>query len=183
MPTDERIPEPIQQLIFAGKQKVGEYENQKREEWNKTVAQIEDNWNEIEKLVKQMLPVEIRDFFVLDKDKIFDNYDDENRRGGHSITLDDVSKLKSQCPEISAIGKEGTISIPQMNKISVLIKDSENGRPIISYRAKGTGFYYIDEVEQDGSLEVALYYAKQFYDNDPRPHVDEESGSSDSIGA
>lgn len=161
---NEQIPEPIHQLILAGAQKVGEYENQKREEWNKTVAQIEDNWNEIEKLVKQMLPVEIRDFFALDKDKIPENYENENRRGGHSITRNDVVKLKSQCPEISVIGKEGTIRIPQMNEINVLIKDSEDGRPIISYRAKGTGFYYIDEVEQDGSLEVALYYAKQFYD-------------------
>ncbi len=161
---DNEIPEPINNLIQIGQKKILELKNRNQNEWDLIMAQIENNWREIERLVKEMLPFEVKDYFSISVDPDLEALCKYVVKPQDSITVSNVSQLKELLPEISLIGKEGTINIPNMYVIRVVIKECD-GHLKIDFLAQNPNDFRVDEVEQDGSLEVALYYSKVFYDN------------------
>ncbi|MEM5774570.1 MAG: hypothetical protein AAGU05_06170 [Anaerolineaceae bacterium] len=159
-------PEPVAKLIRSGHNKVLDFEEQKIAEWNRTIARIDESWEIIEGLFKNLLPVEIRGYFSILRSEVFQKIEDAGRNA-YGFNQDDIDLLKTYIPETSVIGKRGVISIPGLSDIIVTVNE-EAGRPVVLFDSREN---FPNSAEQDGSLEVAIYFASQKLSAEVQPFV------------
>lgn len=162
METDH--PEPVAKLIRSGHKKVLDFEEQKTAEWNRTIAQIDESWEIIEGLFKNLLPVEIRGFFTILRSEVFQRVEDASR-DSYGFNQENIDLLKTCIPETTVIGKRGVISIPGLSDIIVTVNE-EAGRPVVLFDSREN---FPNSAEQDGSLEVAVYFASQSHPTEAQP--------------
>lgn len=158
------IPEPIKRLIKLGGEKAKEFEAQKIIQWNETIQLIKNDWAEIEHLVKAELPADVRDYFTISTDNIPDFYREPFSAYDSRLTTKDIDTLTKSRPEITIVNRAGLLKIPHLNSITVKVT-SENGEPRLRYFTNKEIRYPVEDYELDGSLEMALYYAKVYYED------------------
>jgi hypothetical protein len=163
----QEIPEPIQKLIELGGAKAKEFEAQKITQWNEIVQLIKNDWAEIERLVKAELPSEVRDYFRISTDNFPETYREPSMVYDRHLTTQDIEELTKNRPEITIVNRTGLLEIPHLNSITVKIT-CEDGESRLRYFTDKEIRYPVEDYELDGSLEMALYYAKVCYENSTR---------------
>lgn len=137
-------------LINTGKTRSEELITKRKKHFDQIVEEIEKEWDKVEKATKLMIPEEVREYFCVDKPKTpeFSSY----QYGVPSE--EDIDNLQRFRP-LSSI-KDGMLRIPGLEPIVVTFRFNElNDMHYPIFRL--LEFY---ENAQDGSLEVALHYAK-----------------------
>lgn len=153
---DKEQPEAISKRIHAGQKKVLQFEEHKAAEWNRVIHQIEEAWTKIEAQFKALLPAELREHFKILRSEVFSSID-ANSHGAYQLMQEDIEQLKTRIPEVTPIGKRGLIALPGLNDIIVTVNGTI-GAPEVLYDTREN---LPNSAEQDGSLEVALYFASQ----------------------
>lgn len=160
-----QIAENIQQLINLGHQRAEKFHAQKIAQWNETVELIKKDWITIEQLVKDELPVEIQEYFSISCNHIPEYYKEPTSVYQGNITRKDVEDLIATRPNITIIDQSGSLTIPGLAEIIVKIEKVDE-KIKVSYKIDETPLYAAWKYELDGSLEMALYYAKVYRDNE-----------------
>lgn len=169
---DLEQPESISKRIHAGQKKVLDFEERKIAEWNRAVQQIEDAWGKIEAQVKALLPAEVREHFKILRSEVFSKID-AGSRASHQLMQEDIELLKTRLPEPGPVGKRGVIALPGLHEIIVTV-GGPSGAPEVLFDTREN---LPNSAEQDGSLEVALYFAGQSLEEKPHSNaflLDEE---------
>lgn len=160
---DKEQPEAISKRISAGQKKVLQFEERKAAEWNRVIRQIEEAWGKIEAQFKALLPADLREHFKILRSEMFSSID-ANNHGSYQLMQEDIEQLKTRVPEITPIGKRGLIALPGLNDIIVTVNGT-SGAPEVLYDTREN---LPNSAEQDGSLEVALYFASQKVETSPQ---------------
>lgn len=153
---DKEQPESISKRISAGQKKVLAFEERKINEWNRIIQQIDEAWVKIEAQVKALLPPEAREHFKILRSEVFSKIDQDSR-ASHQLMQADIDQLKTRMPEPGPVGKRGIIALPGLNDIIVTVNGT-SGTPEVLYDTREN---LPNSADQDGSLEVALYFASQ----------------------
>jgi hypothetical protein len=143
------IPINIMDLINTGKTRSEELITKRKKHFNQIVEEIKKEWDEVEKATKFLIPEEVREYFCVDKPETpkFSSYPD----GVPSEKdIDDLRRLNP----VSSI-KDGVLRIPGIEPIDVAFGLDVNDNPYPIFR-----LLEFNENSQDGSLEIALYYAR-----------------------
>lgn len=148
--------ESISKRISAGQKKVLDFEERKIAEWNLMVQQIDEAWGKIESQVRALLPADLREHFKILRSEVF-SIIDQDSRASHQIMQADIDLLKTRLPEQGPVGKRGVIVLPGLSDIIVIVGGT-SGAPEVLYDTREN---LPNSAEQDGSLEVALYFASQ----------------------
>lgn len=162
---DKEQPGAISKRISAGQKKVLDFEERKIAGWNHVVQQIDEAWGKIEGQVRALLPAEVREHFKILRSEVFSKID-PGSRASHQLMQEDIEQLKTRLPEVTPIGRRGLIALPGLNDIIVTVAGSP-GAPEVLYDTREN---LPNSAEQDGSLEVALYFASQ--KTETRPQTD-----------
>jgi hypothetical protein len=154
------LPEALQRLVEQGRQSAEAFEIDKINRWNHAVAKIENAWAEIERLAKAELPPEIQDYFSIVHESIPSRKKPESIKDRESCRLIMLGPLDKATPEILLGGQKGVLKIPDMETIDVNFSGIHESGYCVQYNFQST-----PTVDQDGSLEMAMYYSKKHFDD------------------
>lgn len=154
----------ISTLVSKGEEKVQEKKRQIIEEYKNELKIYISNWNEVENEIKKFLPDYLHCFFRITKPKFNDEIDfDHNKNYRYTkFVIETINLLKSWNEAINNEVIHGEINIPGFSiiRVKIMRKNNETGNIEEYYFHYETESSELSQFEQDGSLEMALFYAK-----------------------